>query len=90
MKQQCIFIVFQMTALTELFQTSDMNKLKQELARLVEMKDYKTINVLLRRNKNTWLFNTRELNEEIPCNERHFTKRKGVMKFEYRSQRNAV
>ena len=79
-----------MTALTELFQTNDMNKLKQELAHLVEMKDYKTINVLLRRNTNTWLFNTRELNEEIPCNERHFTKRKGVMKFECRPQHNTV
>ena len=79
-----------MTVLTELFQTSDMNKLKQELTRLVELKDYKTINVLLCRNKNTWSFNTRELNEEIPCNERYFTKRKGVMKFECRPQHNTV
>ena len=73
-----------MTALTELFATDDMNKLKRELARLVESKDYKTINVLLRRNQNIWKFDTRELNEEIPCDVKHFTKRKGVMKFEYR------
>ena len=71
-----------MTELTELFQTTDMDKLKRELARLVESKDYKSINTLLRRNPNTWLFNTRDLNEEIPCDDRHFTKRKGVMKFE--------
>ena len=73
-----------MTELTELFEMSDMNKLKYELSRLVRAKDYKTVNTLLRRNPNTWLFNTRELNEEIPCNDKHFTKRKGVMKFESR------
>ena len=71
-----------MTALAELFTTDDMDRLKKELARLVGSKDYKAINVLLRRNSNIWTFNTRELNEEIPCNDRHFTKRKGVMKFE--------
>ena len=60
-----------MTALTELFAMNDMNKLKYELARLVESKDYKTVNTLLRRNPNTWKFNTRELNEEIPCEDRH-------------------
>ena len=72
-----------MTALSELFAKDDMNKLKRELARLVESKDYKTINVLLRRNPNIWKFDTRELNEEIPCDVNHFTERKGVMKFEY-------
>mgnify|MGYP001129580393 CR=1 FL=1 len=71
-----------MTELTELFATDDMNKLKQELDRLVRTKDYKTINTLLRRNPNIWALNTRELNEEIPCADRHFTKRKGIMKFE--------
>ena len=73
-----------MTALTEMFAMDDMNKLKCELARLVESKYYKTINVLLRRNPNIWKLDTRELNEEIPCDVKHFTKRKGVMKFEYR------
>ena len=71
-----------MTELTELFAMNDMDKLKYELARLVKSKDYKTLNTLLRRNPNTWKFDTRELNEEILCNDRHFTKRKGVLKFE--------
>ena len=71
-----------MTALTELFATDDMDRLKHELARLVGCKEYKAINVLLRRNSNIWKFDTRSLNEEIPCDDRHFTKRKGVMKFE--------
>ena len=58
-----------MTELTELFTTNDMNKLKHELARLVRTKEFKAINTLLRRNTNAWKFDTRELNEEIPCND---------------------
>lgn len=42
---------------------NDMDKLKYELARLVESTDYKTVNTLFRRNPNTWKFNTREINE---------------------------
>ena len=76
-----------MTELTELFAADDMNKLKHELSRLIGSKDYKTVNTLLRRNPNTWKFNTRELNEEIPCADKHFTKRKGVMKFETKPRR---
>ena len=76
-----------MTELSELFEMNDMNKLKNELSRLVKAKDYKTVNTLLRRNPNTWLFDTRTLNEEIPCDDKHFTKRKGVMKFETRPRR---
>ena len=76
-----------MTELTELFEMNDMNKLKYELSRLVKAKDYKTVNTLLRCNPNTWLFDTRTLNEEIPCDDKHFTKRKGVMKFETRPRR---
>ena len=76
-----------MTELTELFATNDMNKLKHELSRLIESKDYKAVNTLLRRNYTTIKFNTRELNEEIPCEDRHFTKRKGVMKFEKKPRR---
>ena len=79
-----------MTELTELFTTNDMDKLKRELARLVKAIDYKAINTLLRRNPNTRLFDTRELNEEIPCKERHFVKRKGVLKFETASPANRV
>ena len=76
-----------MTELSELFEMNDMNKLKNELSRLVKAKDYKTVNTLLRRNPNTWLFDTRTLNEEIPCDDKHFLKRKGVMKFESRPRR---
>ena len=76
-----------MTTLTELFACDDMNKLKHELARLIESKDYKTVNTLLRRNPNTWKFNTRELNEEILYDEKPFTKRNGIMKFETRPRR---
>ena len=42
-----------------------MDRLKSELTPMVPTKDYKTINVLLRRNLNTWINETRELNEEI-------------------------
>ena len=73
-----------MTALTELFAADDMNKLKHELSRLIESKDYKAVNTLLRRNYTTIKFNTRELNEEIHCDDKHFTKRNSVMKFEIR------
>ena len=62
-----------MTALTELFTMNDMNMLNYELAILVESKNYNTFNTLLRRNPNIWKFNTRELNKEIPCDDRHFT-----------------
>ena len=79
-----------MTELTELYNTSDMDRLKRELARLVKALDYKAINTLLRRNQNTWLFDTRELNEEIPRKERHFVKRKVVLKFETSSPTNKV
>ena len=79
-----------MTELTKLFAMNDMKKLKHELARLIESKDYKTNNALLRCNPNLWKFDTRELNEEIPCDEKHFTKRKSIMKFEYRPEHKAA
>lgn len=75
-----------MTELTELLEMNDMNKLKYELSRLVKAKDYKTVNILLCRNPNTWLFDTKEINEEIPCDDKHFLRCKGVMKFEFRSR----
>ena len=43
---------------------NDMDKLKIELTRIVESEEYKTVNTLLRRNPNTWLFNTCEFNED--------------------------
>ncbi|KAK8838231.1 hypothetical protein M9Y10_035651 [Tritrichomonas musculus] len=66
----------------ELFATNDMDKLKCELALLVQTENYKTINVLLRRNPNTMMVNTGGINEEIQRDDRSFTKRKGVLKFE--------
>lgn len=69
-----------MTVLTDLFQTNDMIKLKRGLVHLAKSKDYKTINSLLRRHPNILAFNTRKFNEEIQRNEKHFTKRKCVMK----------
>lgn len=71
-----------MTELTELFKMDDMDKLKCELALLVQTENYKTINVLLRRNPNTMMVNTGGINEEIQRDDRSFTKRKGVLKFE--------
>ena len=75
-----------MTELTKLLEMNDMNKLKYELSRLVKAKDYKTVNKSQSRNPNTWLFDTKENNEEIPCDNKHFLKRKGVMNFEFRSR----
>ena len=79
-----------MTELTELFTTNDMIKLKQELARLVRFKKYKTLNTLFRRNPNITIFNTRELNEEILCDDRYFTKCKVEIKFETRAASNKI
>ena len=62
-----------MTKLTELFATDDMSKQKYELA---INKYYKLINALLRHNPSLWKFNTRDLNKEIPLDEKHFIKRK--------------
>lgn len=65
---------------------NDLDKLKCELIQLVELKDYKTANTLLRGNPNAWMFNTPELSEELSCDEKHFTNRAGAMKFETRPQ----
>lgn len=44
-----------MTTLTEFFTTNNIDKLKYELAQLVESKDYKIVNKLLSRNTNALL-----------------------------------
>lgn len=75
-----------MTTLTELLAKNDIDKLMCELTILVGMKDYKTINTLLYHNPNTLMLNSCEINVEIPCDEKPNTKRKGVMKFIYRSR----
>lgn len=77
-----LYFCKEMTKFTELFATNDMDKLKCELALLVQTENYKTINVLLRRNPNTMMVNTGGINEEIQRDDRSFTKRKGVLKFE--------
>lgn len=68
-----------MTELIFLFQISDGSKLKQVLALLVRSKDLKVGNTLLGCNQNTLMFNTRKLNEEILCKDKHFPKRNMVM-----------
>lgn len=76
------FCFNEMTELTELLETNDIDKLKYELVPLVQTKDYKTINALLRRHPNTCMYNTREINEEILCDYRHCTKQKDALKFD--------
>ena len=71
------------TSLEELYTTDDLTVLKRAITELTAKRDYKTLNTLFRRNPNASKFDTRELNEEIPCDVNHFTERKGVMKFEY-------
>ena len=69
--------------MTELCEMNDMNKLKYELSQLEKAKYYKTVISLLPLNHNTWLFNTKELNEDIPCVYKYFIKRMSMMKFEF-------
>ena len=71
-----------MTLRTELFETNDLNRLKKELAKMINEGDDKGINTLLRRNRNVDKFDTRSLNEELPQIEKHFVKRKGILKNE--------
>lgn len=52
-----------------------MYKLKNKLVQLIELINYKTINILLFRYPNTWMSNIRELNEDKLFNVKHFFKR---------------
>lgn len=65
-----------------------MEILKCELAKLVKNETYKTVNTLLRCDANIWMFNTGELNKEIPYDEKHSFKPKCIMKFETRLTSN--
>lgn len=58
----------------ELYTTSDMTKIKQAIAELVGNKDYKTINRLLRRNPFVSKLDSRELNKDMPQEDKRFTK----------------
>lgn len=49
-----------------MYSTSDKSLIKQSMSDLVDKKDYKTLNILLRHNPITNKFYTRELNEDIP------------------------
>ena len=68
-----------MSKLEELYTTDDMTLLKKTIAELVAKQDYKTLNTLFRRNPNASKFDTRSLNEDIPQQNKRFTKRNGKL-----------
>ena len=67
------------TTYEQLYNNNDMQQIKAAIARLVRIQDYKTIHTLLRRNPLASLFNTKELNEDIPQPTKRFAKRNGRM-----------
>ena len=66
-------------SLEELYTTNDMALLKKSIAELTKKQDYKTLNTLFRRNPNASKFDTRSLNEDIPQDNKRFTKRNGKL-----------
>ena len=66
-------------SLEELYTTNDMKLLKKTITELTAKKDYKTLNILFRRNPNVSKFDTRSLNEDIPQESKRFTKRNGKL-----------
>lgn len=56
-----------------------MDRLKYELARLADSKDYKTLNTFFRRNPNASKFDTRTHNEDISQETKLFKKRNGKL-----------
>ena len=66
-------------SLEELYSTDDLTLIKKSIAELTAKQDYKTLNTLFRRNPNASKFDTRELNEDIPQNNKRFTKRNGKL-----------
>ena len=64
-------------SLEELYSTSDLGVTKREIAGLVSKQDYKTINTLFRRNSNTSKLDTNTLNEDVPQDNKRFSKRNG-------------
>ena len=66
-------------SLDVLYTTDDMALLKKSIAELTMKQDYKTLNTLFRRNPNASKFDTRTLNEDIPQDNKRFTKRNGKL-----------
>lgn len=66
-----------MTYLTlkELYSTNDMSLLKDAIADLVNKRDYRLLNILLRHNPNASKFDSRILNKDIPQENKRFAKR---------------
>lgn len=67
-----------MTLRTGLFETNDLNRLKKELAKLINEGDNKWINTLVRRSRNVDKFDIRSLNEELLEIDKLFVKRIGI------------
>ena len=66
-------------SLEELYTTDDLALIKKSIAELTKKQDYKTLNTLFRRNPNASKFDTRTLNEDIPQENKRFTKRNGKL-----------
>lgn len=66
-------------SLEELYSKSDLGVIKREIAELVSKQDYKTLNTLFRCNPNASKLDTRTLNEDIPQDNKRFSKRNGKL-----------
>ncbi len=66
-------------SLEELYSTSDLGVIKHEITELVSKQDYKTLNTLFRRNHNASKLDTRIQNEDIPQDNKMFTKWNGKL-----------
>ena len=67
------------TKYEQLYTCNDAHKIKAEIAKLVATQDYKTLHTLLRRNPLASAFDTRQLNEDIPQQDKRFVKRNGKL-----------
>ena len=84
MQEVCKFNYIEMSkskqaSLEELYTTDDLTLIKKSIAELTKKQDYKTLNTLFRRNPNASKFDTRALNEDIPQENKRFTKRNGKL-----------
>lgn len=63
----------------ELYTIYDLSLLKKSITELTKKQDYKTLNALFRCNPNAGKFDTRSLNEDIPQENKRFTKPNGKL-----------
>ena len=75
----CVKYNYTEMSLEELYTTNDMKLLKKAIIELTAKEDYKTLNTLFRCNPNVSKFDTRSLNEDIPQENKRFTKRNGKL-----------